>query len=322
MNRRLVVVGLGAIIVLGSVLALVVLTRARTPIGPPQGTASTGSAVIVAAGDIADCASMGDEQTAALLREIPGTVIALGDNAYERGSLRDYRSCYQPSWGSQKSRTKPAPGNHDYESKSAAPYFSYFGTQAGPPGKGYYAYDLAGWRVYSLNSNCSSIGGCGEGSPEYKWLVADLRLNPRECVAAYWHHPRFSSGSHGNYARMQPIWKALYNAGAELVLVGHDHDYERFAPLDATGNPDAGHGIREFVVGTGGKSHYRFGKSILATSQVRNDDTFGVLRVTLHPDAYDWQFMPVAGANFTDAGTTPCHAPPVSSSHSGLAAPS
>jgi acid phosphatase type 7 len=310
-NRRFVVAGVAVVLVLvlGSAVVFILLTRAPAN-GSPIGSASAGGAVIVAAGDIADCGSNGDEETAALLSKIGGTVITLGDNAYEQGSRHDYDSCYSPSWGSQKARTKPAPGNHEYESPDSAPYFTYFGAAAGPSGKGYYAYDLARWRIYSLNSNCSSIGGCKVGSPEYDWLIADLQANPRDCVAAYWHHPRYSSGSHGNYARMQPIWKALFDAGADLVLVGHDHDYERFAPMDAAGKVDAAHGMREFVVGTGGKSHYAFGKSVLATSQVRNDDTFGVLKVTLHADAYDWQFVPVAGATFTDSGTTPCHAPP------------
>jgi calcineurin-like phosphoesterase family protein len=306
-NRRFLVAAVAVVLVLvlGTV-AFILLTRAPAN-GSPSGSA--GAAVIVAAGDIADCGGNGDEETAALLTKIGGTVITLGDNAYEQGSQHDYDSCYGPSWGSQKIRTKPAPGNHEYEADSA-PYFAYFGAAAGPSGKGYYAYDLGGWRIYSLNSNCTSIGGCKVGSPEYEWLIADMKANPRDCVAAYWHHPRFSSGSHGNYARMQPIWKALYDAGADLVLVGHDHDYERFAPMDPAGKVDAAHGIREFVVGTGGKSHYPFGKSALVSSQVRNDNTFGVLKLTLNADAYHWQFVPVAGATFTDSGTTPCHAPP------------
>ncbi len=320
MSRRLVAAGLAIVIVLGSAL-VVLLTRKPSPnesLGAT--TTTTTAAVILAAGDIADCQSSGDEQTAALLRKMPGTVITLGDNAYERGSQKDYSACYQPSWGMQKSRTKPTPGNHEYESSGATPYFAYFGSLAGPAGRGYYAYDLGGWRIYSLDSNCTSIGGCGQGSREYAWLLADMKANPRLCVAAYWHHPRFSSGEHGNSARMQPIWKALYDAGADLVLVGHDHDYERFAPMDAAGLEDAAHGIREFVVGTGGKSHYKFRRSILLTSEVRNDDTFGVLKVTLRSGSYDWQFVPVAGETFTDSGSTPCHAAPVSSSQSQPAA--
>ena len=264
--------------------------------------------VLVGAGDIAACGSQftGDEATAALLDTISGTVVTLGDTVYPSGTADQFSQCYDPTWGRQKARTRPAPGNHDYLSANATPYFQYFGSAAGEPGKGYYSYDLGTWHIIALNSNCGGVGGCDSASPEYQWLVADLAAHPASCTLAYFHHPRFSSGPHGNNTFVQPFWQALYDAGAEVVLNGHDHDYERFAPQTPTGAADAQRGMREFVVGTGGYSHYALGAPV-ANSQVGNDDTFGVLKLTLHHDSYDWQFVPEAGHTFTDSGTGACH---------------
>ena len=235
-------------------------------------------------------------------------VLTLGDNQYEKGALAAFQSSYDPSWGRVKSITHPAVGNHEYGTKTAAGYFTYFGAAAGPPGRGYYSYDLGAWHLISLNSNCGIVS-CAAGSPQESWLKADLQSHPTSCTLAYWHHPRFSSGGHGNDIKTTPLWNDLYNAGADLVLVGHDHDYERFAPQTPDALPDPSFGIREFVVGTGGRSHYSF-HSIKPNSQVRNSDTFGVLRLTLHVASYDWRFMPEAGKTFTDAGSADCHGAP------------
>ena len=270
-----------------------------------------GEAVLLAAGDIADCNSTGDEATANLLDGQSGTIATLGDNAYESGTAAQFTNCYNPSWGRHKARTRPSPGNHDYNTSGATGYYGYFGAAAGDPSKGYYSYNLGSWHVIAINSNCGAIGGCGAGSAQETWLKADLAANSNACTVAYWHHPRFSSGAeHGNDAEMQAIWAALYNGGAEIVLTGHDHTYERFAPQNANAALDNTFGVREFVVGTGGRSHYGFGAA-QPNSQVRNGTTFGILKLTLRSNGYDWQFIPVAGATFTDSGTGTCHGKPV-----------
>jgi hypothetical protein len=263
--------------------------------------------VLVAVGDIASCSSEGDEATAALLDGLPGTIATLGDHAYREGTPREFAECYDPSWGRHRDRTRPAPGNHDYETSGAAGYFDYFGAAAGEPGKGYYSYDLGTWHIVALNSNCSQVGGCGVGSPQEQWLRDDLAAHPATCTLAYWHHPLFSSGKgHGGDEAMRSIWQALYDAGADIVLTAHEHNYERFALQDATGATDLERGIRQFVIGTGGKSLYRFGEPLPA-SEVRHADALGVLMLRLHATGHDWQFVPVPGALFDDTGTWPCH---------------
>jgi hypothetical protein len=258
--------------------------------------------VLVGAGDITDCDSDGDEATASLLDTIPGTVFTTGDNAYPDGSALEFMNCYDPSWGRHKARTYPSPGNHDYHTYGASGYFTYFGSNAGMPGIGYYSYDLGAWHIIVLNSNIP----VDAGSPQEQWLRADLAAHPVTCTLAYWHHPRFSSGiRHGNNKKMQPLWQALYDFGADVVLAGHEHNYERFAPQDPSGTLDLNRGIRQFVIGTGGRSHYEFG-SPLPTSEVRNDDTYGVLKLILHADSYSWEFIPEVGSLFTDSGSTQC----------------
>jgi hypothetical protein len=262
--------------------------------------------VLVGAGDIASCSSNGDEATANLLDGIGGTVAVFGDNVYESGTIAEYRNCYGPSWGRHKARTKPSAGNHEYYTAGASGYFEYFGTAAGDPEEGYYSYDLGSWHVVVLNSNCADVGGCGAGSTQERWLRADLANNSSACTAAYFHHPRFSSSRIGNNSAMMPFWEALYDAGAEVVLVGHAHHYERFAPQTPGGQADPAEGIRQFVVGTGGKSLNSFG-TVKANSQMRLSNANGVIKLTLHPASYDWQFVTAPGGTVADSGSTNCH---------------
>lgn len=231
-------------------------------------------------------------------------VADLGDDAYENGSYENFVTSYDPTWGRLKDITRPAVGNHEYLTKSAAGYYQYFAAAAGDPKKGYYSYDLGAWHIIVVNSNCSQVGGCSKGSPQETWLSSDLSQHAGQCTLAYWHHPLYSSGEHGNFTSMQTIWQDLYNYGTSIVLTGHSHDYERFAPQDANGKADP-NGIREFVVGTGGKNHTGLYEQ-QPNSEVFNDKTYGILKLTLHSNSYDWQFMPEAGKTFTDSGTGTC----------------
>ncbi len=265
------------------------------------------AAILVGAGDIADCKDLsGSEATANLLDQISGTVMAEGDLAYPEGSKENFE-CYNKTWGRAKSHTCPAAGNHEFRSTGAAPYFDYFGAAAGDPKTGYYSYDLGKWHIIVLNSECMDVGGCEAGSLQEKWLRADLVAHPVACTLAYWHRPLFSSGgAHGNDPDVTPLFRALYEANADVVVNGHDHDYERFAPQTPDGAADSSRGIREFVVGTGGKNHRPFGEP-KPNSELRNADVFGVLKLTLKPNAYEWQFIPEAGKSFTDSGSGTCH---------------
>jgi hypothetical protein len=233
-------------------------------------------------------------------------VLLLGDNQYEDGALSKYQASYDPTWGRVKAITRPAPGNHEYVTPGGAGYYAYFGAAAGDPAKGWYSFDLGGWHLIVLNSNCGDIGGCGPGSLEEQWLAADLAAHPGVCTLAYWHHPRFSSGPHGSDGTFQPFWDDLYAAGADVVLNGHDHVYERFAAQTPAGSADPAHGIRQLTVGTGGKVLTGF-PLVRTNSEVRQATTFGVLALTLYPNGYAWQFLPTAGATFTDSGLGLCH---------------
>ncbi|HLO28627.1 MAG TPA: DNRLRE domain-containing protein [Anaerolineales bacterium] len=273
----------------------VTATPAFTP--TPTPTLAAGDVVFVGAGDISSCGNDNDELTAQLLDAIPGTVFTTGDDAYDNGTSTEFANCYDPTWGRHKDRTKPIPGNHEYHTSGAAGYFQYFNNIPE-----YYAYTLGSWRIYALNSEID----VSANSAEVAWLQADLAANPSQCVLAYWHRPRWSSGStHGSNPDQQTLWQILAQAGAELVLNGHEHNYERFAPMNATGQTDP-QGMREIVVGTGGRNHYPFG-AILPTSEVQDSSSFGVLKLTLHANGYDWQFIPVAGSTFTDSGSANCH---------------
>jgi hypothetical protein len=263
-------------------------------------------AVLIAAGDISTCGNDGDEATALLVEARDGTVAVLGDSVYDSGTAQEFAECYEPTWGRFKDRTHPAVGNHEYLTPGATGYFDYFGASAGPAGLGYYSYDLGAWHIVVINSVCWEVGGCTADDPQAVWLANDLRQNPASCTLAYWHFPRFSSGLHGSTAMVDAYWRLLYDAGADVVLTGHDHTYERFAPQDSLGYADPERGLREFVVGTGGASHYGFPVP-LANSEARNADTFGVLVLTLHPDRYEWEFVPVADRTYSDQGAGTCH---------------
>jgi hypothetical protein len=281
------------------------LVNAANP--PPPGTV-TGT--LVGAGDIADCTVTTDESTAALIDGIPGTVFTAGDDAYESGTAAEFTNCYDPTWGRHKSRTLPAAGNHEYVTAGASGYFGYFGSSAGDPAKGYYSTDVGGWHVVILNSNCASIsGGCAAGGAQEQWLRADLAASTATCTLAVWHHALFSSGAHGSTTAVRPLWQALFDGGADLVVSGHDHDYERFAPQNANGVADPNFGIRELVVGTGGHGLRAFA-TVAANSEVREAGTFGVMKLTLHSASVDWEFVPIAGSTFSDKGSLTCHGKP------------
>ena len=266
--------------------------------------------VLVGAGDIASCDDLaGAEATAKLIDKIPGTVFAAGDLAYPDGSDEQFAKCYAPTWGRFKDRTRPAPGNHEYHKGAGATgYARYFGDAAGNPDKAYYSYELGAWHIVVLNSECIEVGGCDAASPQGQWLKQDLAKHPAGCTLAYFHKPLFSSGGkHGNDPEMRPLWDVLYHAGTDIVINGHDHDYERFAAQDPEGHLDAKHGIREFVVGSGGKNSHRQMGAPKPNSEAHNDDAFGVLKLTLHPRGYDWEFVPEAGKTFKDSGSDACH---------------
>jgi acid phosphatase type 7 len=233
-------------------------------------------------------------------------VLALGDVQYGDGGIADYRASYAPSWGRVKAITHPVLGDGDYHNQNAAGYFRYFGAAAGPSNRGYYSFDLGSWHVIVLNTNCSRVGGCQAGSPQERWLRADLAKSSAKCTLAAWHLPRFGSNAVRVDSTSLPFWRDLYDAGAELVLNGNNHFYERFGPQDPGGKADPARGIREFIVGTGGRSHEPL-DAPLANSEARDDRTFGVLELTLRPDGYDWRFVPAAGSAFTDSGSGTCH---------------
>ncbi len=275
--------------------------------------AQTQDVVLVGAADIAACglgvSNPFAEATATLLDSIPGKVFVAGDLAYPNGTETEFGRCYDSTWGRHRSRTTPAPGLHDFIAPNAQGYFNYFGPLAGDPTKGYYSYNYGAWHVVIVNDICTSaagVKGCTATSPEGQWLQADLAANPTTCTVAIWHQPLYTSESIDLTTAMRPFWQILYNAGADLVINGHAHNYERFAPQDPNGNLDLARGLREFIVGTGGETLENF-TNILPNSEIRNSSTYGVLKLTLHATSYDWQFIPVAGQTFTDSGTQACH---------------
>jgi len=300
-----------------SALGMATLLLALTPKPAPTATKAL---TVVAAGDIAcdaqtkradpDDASpvachMG--ATAQLIASAhPDLVLPLGDEQYQVGALSAFQTMYAKTWGKFLNITRPVPGNHEYETPHAAGYFVYFSARAGDPAKGYYSFDRGGWHFIAINANCGDIGGCNRGSAQEQWLKSDLARRNHGCILAYWHQPRFSSGHHHSDPTYTAFWEDLYAAKADVVLNGHDHLYERFGPQTPTGGADPRNGVREFIAGTGGRSHYVFTK-IEPNSEVRNNTTFGILILHLREGSYDWTFKPEAGKSFTDRGAAQCH---------------
>jgi len=281
-------------------------------VGSPAGSGTSASdfvvapspLVLVGAGDISDCSGYAEE-TASLIDAIPGTVFTAGDHAYNDGTQAEFDDCYDPTWGRHRARTRPSPGPVDYDTPNASVYYAYFGAAAGRPDEGYYSYDLGDWHIIALNSECGEVGGCDRSSPQGQWLQEDLLRNPATCTLAYWASPRFNSGDrHGNTTAVSDFWQILYEAGADVVLNGHEHIYERFAPQSWDGSADPT-GIREFIVGTGGRTLYTV-TDAQPNSEVHDDQTHGVLKLTLHPTGYDWQFIPIPGRSFSDSGSDDC----------------
>jgi hypothetical protein len=281
-------------------IALLMCACGGSGVGPSPGPGPGHSlGVLVGAGDIAMCGSTGPESTARLLDDIDGTVFTAGDNAYFQGTAQQFRDCYDPSWGRHKLRTRPAPGNHEYESAGAAPYFAYFGANAGPPGRGYYSFNVGEWHIVSLNSNVSM----STGSAQQEWLRDDLASHNASCVAAIWHHPLFSIGPNGPMPETRELWRTLYEAGADVIINGHDHFYARFARQTPDGVADTSRGIRQFVVGTGGAELVGFTRA--APNVETRLSAFGVLKLTLRPGTYDWQFI-AANSSQSDSGSDVC----------------
>jgi acid phosphatase type 7 len=306
MRPRVLVVVLAALVVAAGLGVLV----AASFMGDEE-LAGAGDPVLLAAGDIAECDRAGDEATAEILDEYPAATIAtLGDNAYPEGTLQQFVECYHPSWGRHKERTRPAVGNHDHSTKDAAGYFEYFGEAGGEFDRYYYSYDLGAWHVVVLNSDCWRVDGCEPDDPQGQWLQEDLAASPGQCTLAYWHRPPFSSGRYGepkDVERVRPLWELIYDMGVDVLLAGHEHSYERFAPMNDAGERDDERGVRLFVVGTGGGNLRNFEYDPLPTTEARNAETWGVLKLTLKPAGYDWEFLPVDGRTFTDSGSDSCH---------------
>lgn len=269
------------------------------PAPPPPPPPS--AAVVLAAGDIAWCGTDQDEYTARILDADPAaTVLTLGDNVYDAGTPSEFSACYAPTWGRHRARTRPSPGNHDYGTANAAGYFGYFGENAGGTQNGYYSFDLGAWHLVSLNSERDfSAGGA-----QVAWLRADLATTGKRCVLAYWHKPRFTAGSYGDFTDYAPFWQELSAAGAEIVLNGHDHNYQRYRPMTPAGAHDPVNGIREFVVGTGGRSMYALAAD--SRREAASSGARGVLELTLRTDGYGWRFIPVAGQIYSDSGSGAC----------------
>jgi len=284
---------------IAALLGVLLVTVPRLgPVPPiPLPSVDPGATILLAVGDIGSCDGGEDEKVASLASRLPGTIAILGDIAYPDGSPTDFASCFDPAWGPMRDRIRPAPGNHEYQTTDASSYFSYFGAAAGTPGDGWYSYDLGAWHVVVLNSNCEFVG-CDEGSAQYAWLRADLEAHPAACTLAYWHHPRVSSGRHGDDPRTDALWRVLASAGADLVLVGHDHSYERIGPIE---------GMRSFVVGTGGRNLYEFPRPAGARTELRVNDSYGLLMLTLRDGGFSWRFVPAAGSTLLDAGSDDCH---------------
>ena len=245
------------------------------------------------------------EETAKLLHGLKGSILAIGDLGYPIGSSESFNKCYERTWGPLKSRTYPVPGNHEYKTKGAVPYFAYWGSRAGEAGKGYYSFDLGEWHIIALNSKIEPTHHEGGVTPQHEWLIQDLAATKAQCILSYWHHPVFSSGQNSGSSRMKSILETLYARGVSVILTGHAHDYERFAPQNPEGVKDLYRGFRQFVVGTGG-APLRPLKKRIDNSEAFRADSFGVLRLDLDSQNYSWQFLPIEGGEPYDVGSGSC----------------
>ena len=301
----------GSLLATMALAVLVACVAAALTAGP--GLGRTATVTLVGAGDIASCSQANDSATARLLGNIPGTIFTLGDNVYPYGSAENFRDCYAPTWGKYKKRTRPAVGNHEYydenyaSTTAAGPYFDYFGARAGARGEGYYSYDRRNWHIVVLNGDCDKVGGCDSDSPQGRWLRNDLADNPSRCTLAYFHRPLYSTGVNVAGPQVKPFWDMLHDRNADLIINGHAHRYERFAPM-TPGGTRSDNGIRQIVAGTGGQP----GGDEVSLADAPNlqrvkTGVFGVLRLNLRADSYAWKFVPVAGETFTDSGATSCH---------------
>ncbi len=269
------------------------------PPGPPPPPPGAGNSRLLAVGDIGWCGSPGVGQTAALLGRFADDILLLGDLAYPNGTAADFQRCFDPEYGRLKSRFRPGPGNHEYDVSNADGYFHYFGAAAGPGRLGYYAFRSGSWQVLVLNSSVP----IERGSAQFQWVRDQLDQRAR-CTLATVHHPYDSSGNHGPTPRLRDLWQLLYDHGADLVLNGHDHNYERLAPQGPDRTRDPARGVRQFTVGTGGAPVYA------ASRRAANSElylqTWGVLRLALEPAGYQWEFVDVTGA-VLDRGADVCH---------------
>ncbi len=285
--------------------ATAAVTATPLPTQTPTSIPTPTPATLTGAGDIVECGYDGAAQTAALLEKMPGAIFTAGDNSNDSGRQVEYKNCFGPTWGQFLDRIHPVPGNHDYNTDDGQPYYQYFGAAAGEPGKGWYSYDLGAWHIVALNSNCDAVN-CREDSEQLNWLRQDLQSHPALCTLAYYHLPRWSSGQAGNAGWIAPIFDTLYENSVDMVVNGNDHEYERIAPLDPEGALDLQHGVRSFVVGTGGAGLRSFSKVIAPGSEERIADTFGVIQFKLYPDHYEWAFLPVGGGPALDSGRENC----------------
>jgi acid phosphatase type 7 len=296
-----------SVLVVGAMASAMVLACMAALLTAVAGVGKPRTVTLVGAGDIAGCNFKADRKTARLVGKIEGTVFTLGDNAYQNGTRKQFRNCYDPTWGTYKKRTRPTAGNHDYHTSGAKPYFDYFGWRAGKPSRGYYSYELGAWHIVALNSNCKEVGGCGRRSAQGRWLSRDLAQHPVRCTLAYFHHPLFASGRGLDTPKVRSFWNKLYNHQAEVILSGHAHRYERYARITPSGARSSARGIRQFIVGTGGApGEFQQGPDEPRV-QAKKVDAPGVLKLELGSGFYHWKFVPVVGRNYTDSGRARCH---------------
>jgi hypothetical protein len=295
------------VVVLGSMASAMVLACMAALLTAVPGATQTQTVTLVGAGDIAGCDFKHDSKTARLLGKIPATVFTLGDSVYPDGTRKQFRDCYDPTWGKYKKRTRPSVGNRDYETSGAEPYFDYFGWRAGKPSRGYYSYDLGAWHIVALNSNCKEVGGCEWRSAQGRWLRRDLERHRARCTLAYFHHPLYASGSGYDSPEVKPFWHILYNHHAEVILNGHAHRYERYARIKPSGARSLAKGIRQFIVGTGGAPGGSQHGPNDPRVQAKKVGAPGVLKLELGSGFYHWKFVSVAGRNYTDSGRARCH---------------